>query len=251
MTALDFSGLKEVFRRDGYVFIPGFISREEVRLLNEKLERFIREQLPFMDTRHYFYEDKNDTATLKQMQDLEKYDAYFSRLAVQSRYALLAENLLGEKVVCKTVEYFNKPPKIGKPTPPHQDGYYFMLQPQQAVTMWLALEEVTEETGCVKYIPGSHLKGMRPHGRTATLGFSQGITDFGTTKDLESEMSFPAQAGDLLVHHSLTIHRAGPNTTSDKTRKALGLIYFGASAKEDTEAKEKYKRQLAAEAGKA
>ncbi|MGE5877203.1 phytanoyl-CoA dioxygenase family protein, partial [Klebsiella quasipneumoniae] len=87
-------------------------------------------------------EDDKDLSTLKQMQDMEKYDSYFKTLAVESKYKHLAKALLGEDVICKTVEYFNKPPRIGKPTPPHQDGYYFMLKPQQAVTMWRALEKV-------------------------------------------------------------------------------------------------------------
>src|SRR5574338_1119697 len=157
--------LKSAFNKDGYVYIPGFLSPEEVKYLNEHVQRFIAENISSMSAAHYFYEDENDTATLKQMQDLEKYDPYFKTLAVNSRFEAIAKDLLGEDVVCKTVEYFNKPPKIGKATPPHQDGYYFMLDPQQAVTMWLALENVDEENGCVKYVKGSHLKGMRTHGR--------------------------------------------------------------------------------------
>lgn len=247
MKALNIQVLKEAFDKDGYVYIPGFLSQQEVGELNENIRRFVSEKLSAMATNHYFYEDKNDTTTLKQMQDLEKYDAYFKTLAIGSKYEELAKALLGEDVVCKTVEYFNKPPKIGKPTPPHQDGYYFMLNPQQAATMWLALENVDEENGCVKYVKGSHLKGMRTHGRTSTLGFSQGIVDFGTEEDVKDEVAFPANPGDLLVHHSLTIHRAGANTTTDRTRKAMGLIFFGISAKEDKVAKEKYAQQLATE----
>lgn len=243
--------LKSSFDKDGYVYIPGFLSPEEMQVLNKNVQRFIAEKIPAMSTSHYFYEDKNDVTTLKQMQDLEKYDPYFKAMAVDSKFEEVAKALLEENVVCKTVEYFNKPPKIGKPTPPHQDGYYFMLDPQQAVTMWLALEKADEENGCVKYVKGSHLKGMRTHGRTATLGFSQQIVDFGTAEDIKNEIVFPANPGDLLVHHSLTIHRAGANTTVDRTRKAMGLIYWGESAKEDKEAKERYMQQLAKEREKA
>jgi phytanoyl-CoA hydroxylase len=88
---------------------------------------------------------------------------------------------------------------------------------------------------------------MRTHGRTTTLGFSQQIIDFGTEDDMKNEIAFPARPGDLLVHHSLTIHRAGANTTADRTRKAIGLIYWGESAKEDKVAKERYMEQLAEE----
>jgi len=239
--------LKSSFDKDGYVYIPEFLSEEEMLELSRNVQCFITEKIPAMSDGHYFYEDKNDASTLKQMQDMEKYDPYFKALALDSKFEAIAKALLDEHVVCKTVEYFNKPPKIGKATPPHQDGYYFMLDPQQAVTMWLALERADEENGCVKYVKGSHLKGMRTHGRTTTLGFSQQIIDFGTEDDVKNEMSFPADAGDLLVHHSLTIHRAGANTTADRTRKAMGLIYWGESAKEDKVAKERYMEQLAKE----
>jgi len=84
---------------------------------------------------------------------------------------------------------------------------------------------------------------MRPHGLTGTLGFSQGITDF-STADEESEVAFPAQAGDLLAHHALTIHRAEGNESQTRTRRALGLIYYGKSANVDQAARERYQSEL-------
>ncbi len=150
------------------------------------------------------------------------------------------------------MQYFNKPAKIGKATPPHQDGYYFMLEPCEAVTMWLALDDVDEENGCVRYIKGSNHKGMRPHGRTQTLGFSQGIQDYGEA-DLADEIAFPAKSGDLLAHHAMTIHRADANTSESRSRRALGFIYYSERAKEDKAAHAAYQEKLAremAEAGK-
>jgi phytanoyl-CoA hydroxylase len=108
----------------------------------------------------------------------------------------------------------------------------------------MALEPAADENWCAKYVKGSHLKGMRPHGRTKTLGFSQEITNFGTKDDMANEVSFPARPGDLLVHHSLTIHRAGGNINMARSRKALGFIYFGESAKEDLKAKAAYQKKL-------
>jgi phytanoyl-CoA hydroxylase len=142
------------------------------------------------------------------------------------------------------MQYFNKPPRIGQPTPAHQDGYYFMLEPNEAVTMWLALEPVDEENGCVRYVRGSHKHGLRPHGRTQVLGFSQGMTDFGTADDLRNEVFFPCQPGDLLVHHALTIHRADGNPSEHRTRKALGFIYYARHAQEDVVKKQAYQESL-------
>jgi len=61
------------------------------------------------------------------------------------------------------MQWFNKPAKMGTETPPHQDGFYFMLEPNHAVTMWLALDVADAENGCMRYIPRSHLGGIRPH----------------------------------------------------------------------------------------
>ena len=164
-----------------------------------------------------------------------------------SRFERLAQILLGEQVVGKNMQYFNKPAGIGPPTPPHQDGYFFMLEPNHAITMWLALEDVDASQGCVRYVRGSHKFGMRAHGRSGVLGFSQHILDFGIPNDLANEIACPCKAGHLIAHHSLTIHWADGNTSKDKSREALGFIYYARSAKADRKAHAEYQRRLAAE----
>ena len=47
----------------------------------------------------------------------------------------------------------------------------------------MALEDVDDENGCIHYVKGSHKHEYRPHGRSEILGFSQGVTDFGTEED--------------------------------------------------------------------
>ncbi|MCE7063188.1 phytanoyl-CoA dioxygenase family protein [Dyadobacter sp. CY343] len=241
---MDIELIKKRFEEDGYVFLPGFMSQEEITDVNQKLEVFIADVVPGLPANDVFYEDKNAPETLKQIMHVSEYEPSFAPMLHNSKFSEIAGQLLEDQIVPRILEYFNKPPKIGKPTPPHQDGYYFMLKPAKAVTMWMALENVDEANGCVRYVRGSHKKGMRRHGRTQTLGFSQGITDYGLPEDLENEIAFPAKPGDLLIHDSLTIHRADGNQTSDRTRRALGFIYFGESAREDVEAKAAYQAQL-------
>src|SRR5690606_9983238 len=100
------------------------------------------------------------------------------------------------------------------------------------LTMWLALDHVDQENGCVSYVKGSHLRGLREHASSGVLGFSQQMTDFGRPEDLENEVAMPARPGDLLVHHALTIHRADGNRSTDRKRRSMGFIYYAASARE-------------------
>ena len=237
----------EAFTRDGYVALTGFLSPEKLAEVREVVVRFINARAPHLPREQVFYEKLGQSETLKQIVGLFGHDPYFERLMFGSDFERLAELLLQGPVVGKNMQYFNKPPQIGKATPPHQDGYYFMLEPCEALTMWLALEEVDEENGCVRYVRGSHRRGLRPHGRTQTLGFSQGVTDYGTPQDLADEVAFPAQPGDLLVHNAMTIHRADANRSRTRTRQALGFIYYSERAREDEAAHAAYQKRLAEE----
>ena len=237
---------KETFERDGFVAIPGFYGSEETSAIEAALARFIDARLPYLPPEQVFHEDKADPSTLKQIQRLHDHDPFFGEL-FDDKPRRLAEELLGETVVGKNFQYFNKPPARSQATPPHQDGQYFMLEPCHALTLWLALDPADEENGCVRYVQGSHLRGLRHHGRTQTLGFSQGITDFGLPEDAANEVPSPARPGDLLAHHALTIHRADANASSTRPRRALGFIFYALSAREDLAAHNAYQAELAAE----
>ncbi|HCU86757.1 MAG TPA: phytanoyl-CoA dioxygenase [Verrucomicrobiales bacterium] len=237
---------RETFEQDGFVAVPNFCGAEQLAGIEDALRRFMSRRLIELPSEHVFFEDTTDPSTLKQIQRLHNHDEFFGAFMAGAPRRL-AEELLGEPVVGKNLQYFNKPPAIGQATPPHQDGFYFMLEPCRALTMWMALDVVDAENGCVRYVRGSHTRGMRPHGRTETLGFSQGIIDFGQPVDSENEVACPAQPGDLLVHQALTIHRADANASATRNRRALGFIFYAESARENVAAHEAYQAELATE----
>ena len=232
------------FDRDGFVAMPGFLDSAAITELRDEIDRFISDAVPGLPNEHVFYEDKSSSRSLKQIQQLWQHDDFFQRLMIDSPFYELAERLLDGPVVPKNMQYFNKPPAIGQATPPHQDGYYFKLEPCAALTMWLALDPADDENGCVRYVRGSNLRGMRAHGTTGTLGFSQGIVDFPKPQDEANEVAYFAEPGDLLVHHALTIHRAGANNSVARSRRAIGFIYYSATARENADAAHAYQQSL-------
>jgi phytanoyl-CoA hydroxylase len=211
------------------------------------LSRLKKDVLPKMPASEVYYDQKGDINSLKQLQRLHMYDNFFNTLMINSPFQKIAENLLGEPVEGKNLQYFNKRPMVSQPTPPHQDGYYFMIEPVKAVTLWLALDNVDEGNGCVRYLPKSHLHGLRSHVRTETLGFSQGIVDYGTESELDNELALCCTPGTLIGHHAITVHRADRNTSQDRDRRALGFIYYGASARVDEAAHARYQSSLSKE----
>ncbi len=240
------SALVRAFYDDGFVKIPSFFNAEELTEIEINLGRFVRDVIPTLAPTEVFYEDKDLSGSLKQIQRMHEHDSFFFNL-FHEKPKRLAEKLLGEAVVAKNLQFFNKPPALSQATPSHQDGFYFKLEPCSALTMWVAIDVVDEKNGCVRYVKGSHKNGLRPHRKTQTLGFSQGISDFGTVADRSHEVICSAQPGDLLAHHAMTIHRAEANRSERRSRRALGFIFYGESALEDEKANRAYKQKLESE----
>jgi len=236
---------KSEFDRDGFTIRKAFLGGPETRDVSDNLVRYIEKIVPNLPAENAFYEEKSNPSTLKQLPHMQQFDPYFDDMLNKGAFRDLAETLLDGDVVPKNAQFLCKPPRIGQATPPHQDGYYFMIDPVEGVTMWFGLDETNEENGCLRYIRGSHKKGLRSHGRTQTLGFSQGMTDFGTEEDLANEGSYNASPGDLLAHHALTIHRANANHSSNRPRRAIGFVYLSVKAKERTEELIDYRKKLA------
>ena len=198
-----------------------------------------------MPPAHAFFEVKGDPTSLKQLQALHAHEPALAALGAAGAPAALAAALLGAHPVLQNLQYFCKAPGGGgAPTPPHQDGAYFMLKdPSRAVTLWLALDHVDRGNGAVEYVRGSHLEGLLPHAPSGVLGFSRAVAAWGPQREAACEPQCGAP-GDLLAHHSLTLHRAGGNASKDRWRRALGFIYYAQDAEVDEERKRAYEERI-------
>ncbi len=234
--------LKADWDRDGYVVVRQFMSEGEVTTLRGEIDRYIADVLPGVPELEVMYEEPGKPETMKRLGHMSRFDGYFEGLINTGKFVELAELLLGARVDPQYCQLFNKPARVGVETPPHQDGFYIPLLPQSALTMWLALNETDEENGCLRYVRGAQLRGVRPHSPTQVVGFSQGIVDFGDA-DLADEVPVPASPGDVLIHHWLMIHRAGPNK-SDKERWGLGSVFYAEGVQTDEEKLAAYQKDL-------
>lgn len=242
---MNYNQYKPGYDRDGFLIVRQFLPPNEFSELKANLDRYIREIVPRLPDSDAFYLDKSRPETLKQMQHMGQ-DAYFAEYRKHPRWIALARALVGEAVETQEPEWFNKPPGSESPTPPHQDNYYFNLKPPNVLTIWLALDKVDEENGCLRYVAGSHRKGIRPHGRSNILGFSQGITDY-SPDDSAREVRIELEPGDVAVHHGETIHRADPNRSRTRSRRAFAMVIKGVSCRLDEQGHARYLANLKAQ----
>lgn len=231
--------LLEQFQSQGFVVVENFLG-DEFASLQQEVERYVREEAPQASSQDAFYSDPSRPETLRQLHRMER-DPYFAACRQHSRWRRLAESLLQESVEAMGVEWFNKPPGCSQATPPHQDNFYFCLRPPQVLTLWLALDDIHEANGCLRYVRGSHRHGLLEHQPTGTLGFSQGIVDYEPWQ--AQEQAVCVRAGDLLVHHGNTIHRADANV-SESPRRSLAIVFRASNVERDVDAFAQYQAAL-------
>ena len=229
---------KQHYDEHGYVIVRQLLGDEPFAELQENLARYIRDVVPGLPDADAFYQDRSRPETLKQMQ-LMGCDPYFLDYVHHPTWKALAEALIGEAASAEQPQWFNKPPATHHVTPPHQDNYYFCLEPANVLTMWLALDPVDAENGCVRYVDGSHMRGYRKHAKSQILGFSQGIMDY-TTDDFNREVAAILEPGDVVVHHGMTIHRADANLSRTRHRRSFAMVFKGISCQRDEQAYARY-----------
>ena len=236
------NAVKEDFDRNGFAVIRRFFSEHHFHVIANGIDHYIKTILPGLAETEAFYEDKGQRESLFRLCHMGQHDPFFKELEENVELVCLARALLDDTPCSQSIQMFGKAPRIGKATPPHQDGFYYKLTPNEALTFWLAIDPVDKENGCVHYISGSHRRGMRHHEVSDVFGFSLGINDF-SDEDRKQEKSVCLQPGDMIAHHSMTIHRTDPNC-SDRRRRALGLVYFAARAQRDEEAVERHQEKI-------
>ena len=233
-----FKPLKADYDRQGWVIVRNLLSAADLAELESNLARFIRDVVPNLPDSQAFYDERGRPETLRQLHGINV-DPFFDAYRQHPVWCDLAETLVGGPAEANEPEWFNKPPGFCHATPPHQDNYYFCLQPPNVVTIWLALDDIDEDNGCLRYRSGSHLEGIRPHAASGILGFSQGITDYGPQ---DSELEAPAclRRGDAVAHHGNTIHRADANASPSRQRRSFALVFRGQSCRRDEAAYSRY-----------
>ncbi len=111
----------------------------------------------------------------------------------------------------------------GNPTGWHLDNPYWSFFSQQAISIWVALDDVTLENGCLYFVPGTHKTASYTN-----VNIGQNIGDlFLAYPDWSTlnAISAPMKAGSCSFHNGLVAHGAGANMTPG-SRRAMTCAYM-------------------------
>ena len=244
---LDLDALRKSYDDDGFVVIRGLFSPEAFAELQANLARYVKDVVPTLAKDQAFFDDYSKPETLRKMQSLNRHDAWFSHFMKTGPHVAVQAHLMRDVCNPQGLEWFDKLPYDTNATPAHQDGFYWNRKPDIACGIWIALDPVDRENGCLWYARGSQKKGIMPHGASGVLGFSQGLLNF-DPKTVDG-VPIELQPGDAVAHSSATIHWTETNKTA-RHRRAMATFCFGASTVRDEDGHARYMASLAAQLAK-
>ena len=133
-------------------------------------------------------------------------------------------DMMGPDLLLWTTRFFIKE-SGGKAFPWHQDRNYIegALEPCINVSAWLALNDVNEENGCVRVLPGTHNRVLE-HKSTGNKAFQGGLGEEVTLDelDLSTAVYIPLRPGEFFLFNENTIHGSDANR-SDRPRYGLAI----------------------------
>jgi len=208
------------FREQGHIMLSGVCSPEEIEIYREVLNSAAYGHSN--ETRPMEERDTYGKAFL-QVMNLWVQDEAVKRYTLARRFARIAAQLMGVKGVRLYHDQALYKEAHGGHTPWHQDQYYWPLDSDNTVTMWMPLVDVPIDMGALTFATGSHKEGFL--GQLAISDESHSAWDSLVKEKGYPVHNEPMRAGDCTFHYGWTLHTA-PGNSSDKNREVMTVIFF-------------------------
>ena len=203
------------FHRDGFVAVENVTTPEDLERISRILAGLYRRYRVLTRLRYAWDLGPGDSPALPEIlevnQAIELAPALAGTLTFQ-RCRALAEALLGRAVEYRFDHAIYKPAFNGRATAWHQDEAYTLDPRLVTAHVWVPLQDVSVEMGCMQFIPGSHRERLRPHHRLEHRRHAHALTT--DDVDVRRAVACPLRAGDVTVHMPRTLHYTGPNLTA-------------------------------------
>jgi ectoine hydroxylase-related dioxygenase (phytanoyl-CoA dioxygenase family) len=214
------------YQTKGHIFLPQLATGGEVAFYRNA----IREAVEKLNTEKRALKDRDTYGkAFLQIFNLWRTTEVLKTFVLAKRFGKVAAQLMGvDRVRIYHDQALFKEPGGGK-TPWHQDQFYWPLDTNNTITLWMPLIDLNKNMGIMQFASGSHTNGYI---------LSKEISD-------ESEAFFEnyikgenfaiegpreAKAGDATFHSGWTLHHAPANNTA-VTREVMTIIYYADKTK--------------------
>jgi ectoine hydroxylase-related dioxygenase (phytanoyl-CoA dioxygenase family) len=215
------------FRKNGHILIPDILDETEVAYYRDVINRAA---LKFNTEKRKLEDRDTYGKAFLQIMNLWEVDQDVKNYTLAKRFGKIAADLLGvENVRVYHDQALYKEPGGGF-TPWHQDQYYWPVDTDKTVTMWMPLIDITEDMGMLTFASGSHETGFienMPISDESEAALEKFIQERG----FEIKRAKTMNAGDATWHYGWTLHSAPGNNSKEILREVMTIIFIADGAR--------------------
>jgi hypothetical protein len=240
------------FEAEGYCFAPRLLSDETLERANQICDRIIATDYATGVPPHAVsWKPGDDPNLLVKIDQPQRADHGLSQVLVDSGIGAFAAGLMGANMVqAWAVQLLHKPPNTDTGSLAvvgwHQDDdYWHEWWDGEVFTCWLALSDVTIDSGPMNFVPGSHRWGFLKSGNFFNNDLDsqrQGmpVPEGQTWREVPAVLA----PGAASFHHRRTVHGSSVNQ-ADWPRRSLAVHIRTERSRPLTLAPEGYQDDLA------
>lgn len=220
------------YRKNGFLIVDDFLSQEEVQHWKKTIDKAVTDRqgqkFPHSEIKTGDSDGINKDAeyfgkVFDQIVNLWMTDDDVKELMFDKRIGKMAADLAQIDGIRIWHDQSLVKQPWGNPTAWHLDTPFWSFDHREALSIWVALEDVTLQNGCMYFMSGSNqdTEFVEP-GIGANMGdIFNTYPKYGTQDPIPAEI----KAGSCTFHNGLNIHAAGVNMTT-KTRSAMTCAYM-------------------------
>jgi len=206
------------FRRDGFLSPIDILTPDQSKHYRARFETYERQQ------GGWYPASKGQKLYLLQ--------TWVAELASDERVLDAVEDILGQDIFVWGTSLFVKEAGHASYVSWHQDSTYWGLSSPDVVTAWIALSPATEQSGCMKMIPGSHNWEQLEH--RDTLAAENLLTrgqEIAVDVNENQAVLIELEAGQMSLHNIRTAHASDRNRSTDR-RIGVAVRYIAPHVKQ-------------------
>jgi len=225
------------FNEKGYILLKGFASAslcDEILAkakihLEAKIEPFETESAYHKSSKAKrtqdvnYQSELNPKTSIRRLRQVYERDKVFALWMKNTKIRPILQQLLNDKVVLVTAHHnsiMSKMPYSSTETKWHQDRRYWRYSDDNLLSIWLALDRENSQNGVLEFINASHKMKFLPEQFDDKEYFDE--NNILNTSILKNKSSFSLDKGDVIIFHSLLLHRANKNITN---KAKISFVY--------------------------
>ncbi len=168
------------------------------------------------DVTDYTSMRKDENVVVRRLRQVYSRDMLFKAWMENEKIRPVLQQILRDQVVITTGHHnsiMTKMPHVSTATAWHQDRRYWQYTDDNLVSIWLALDDEYSQNGVLEFIPGSHKISFSPEHFDEKEYFREDHKE--NAELISKKTSHVLKKGDVVIFHSLLLHRANKNSTDE------------------------------------